>query len=484
MTLCLSLAAAASGQCGLQQVQLSQVDGGVNGVATAGGATYITGYFDFQPSATLHCMAVANGTGWSPVGIGLQGAPAWATFPPIPFGAALEPIGGGSAAVVVGGQFTTAGGVQANGIAIYDGTVWSSMGSGSNGVVRALAADGQGGVYAGGEFTTMGGVVVNRVAHWNGSSWSSLGAGANARVDAMAVLADGSLVISGSFQVVDGTPAPGLARWDGAAWSTFAGISLPPSFSYSLAAGPNGDLFVGGSLLVGAQPSSLARWDGSSWHSLLPGTTYGPQALEVLPDGSLIVQTPSGISRWSSGAWSTLASAVGTTVAMEANDAGALYIGGVFSAIGNAAITYVTRWEAPCPAQVDPAGSGCSWSGGAAVLEAESPAWVGSTYRAHGIDLPPNALAASVYGFASATAPLFHFLPMTGPNCWSHTSADFIELALPSGGAVETDEPLPSDPALQGASYFHQLVVFELDAQGVCIGITSSNALELTIGVF
>ena len=95
-----------------------------------------------------------------------------------------------------------------------------------------------------------------------------------------------------------------------------------------------------------------------------------------------------------------------------------------------------------------------------------------------------TAVAASVYGFAQTTASLGTFLPMTLPGCFSHTSADFIELALPNAGALETDEPLPNDPALQGVSFYHQLVVFELDAQGVCVGVSATNALELTLGVF
>ena len=464
---------------------LSQVDGGVNGAVTVAGTTYITGYFGHQASSVFHGIAAANGNGWAALGSGLEGVPTWGTFPPVAFGLAIEALGGTSSSVVVGGQFSTADGVPTNGIARYDGVSWSAMGSGVDGVVRALAADGNGGVFAGGEFTTVDGVAANRVAHWNGSSWLALGTGVTgpgARVDAMAVMADGSLVISGGFQNVGAAPAPGIARWDGSAWSTLPGIVLPASFGYTLAASPNGDLFVGGTIQLGAQTSSLARWDGATWQSLLPGSTSGPRALAVLPDESLAVQTPSGLSRWRDGQWSTIASLVGTTTALHASDDGELHVGGVFSSIGGSGTTYVTRWETPCPAQVNLAGSGCSWSNGAAVLQTPSSAWLGGTYRARGVDLPPNALAASVYGFSDPSAPLWNFLPMTGPNCWSHTSADFVELAIPSAGVVATDEPMPSDPALQGNSFYHQLVVFELDAQGACVGITSSNALQLTFG--
>jgi hypothetical protein len=57
-----------------------------------------------------------------------------------------------------GGGFTTAGGNAANNIAKWDGTGWSSLGSGMNGYVSALAVSGST-LYAGGGFTTAGGKV-------------------------------------------------------------------------------------------------------------------------------------------------------------------------------------------------------------------------------------------------------------------------------------------------------------------------------------
>jgi hypothetical protein len=77
-----------------------------------------------------------------------------------------------------GGDFTTAGGVSANGIAKWNGTTWSALGSGMNefGTVRALAVSGTD-VYAGGSFATAGGVSANCIAQWNGSAWRALGSG-------------------------------------------------------------------------------------------------------------------------------------------------------------------------------------------------------------------------------------------------------------------------------------------------------------------
>lgn len=77
--------------------------------------------------------------------------------------------------VYAGGSFNTAGDSSANYIAKWDGTTWSTLGSGMNGFVTALAVAGNGDLYAGGNFTTAGGVSANRVAKWDGSTWSRSG---------------------------------------------------------------------------------------------------------------------------------------------------------------------------------------------------------------------------------------------------------------------------------------------------------------------
>ena len=78
----------------------------------------------------------------------------------------------------LGGYFTTAGGMPANYIAKWDGSAWSALGSGMNGVVYALAVSGTD-LYAGGYFTSAGGVAATNIASWNGSAWSALGSGMN-----------------------------------------------------------------------------------------------------------------------------------------------------------------------------------------------------------------------------------------------------------------------------------------------------------------
>jgi hypothetical protein len=90
----------------------------------------------------------------------------------------------------VGGEFTIAGSVLANNVARWDGTSWSALGSGMEGYypeVYALAwDDAHGYLYAGGAFITAGGVVANNIARWDGTSWAALGSGTAGIVYALA----------------------------------------------------------------------------------------------------------------------------------------------------------------------------------------------------------------------------------------------------------------------------------------------------------
>jgi hypothetical protein len=141
-----------------------------------------------------------------------------------------------------GGAFTNAGGVAANYIAKWNGSVWSPLGTGMNNQVRALAANGTN-LYAGGFFTSAGGGTANRIALWDGSAWSTLGSGMNDNVYALAVMG-GYVYAGGHFTNAGGTSANYIARWNGSTWLAMgSGVS---SDVRTLAADNSGHLFLGG----------------------------------------------------------------------------------------------------------------------------------------------------------------------------------------------------------------------------------------------
>ncbi len=81
--------------------------------------------------------------------------------------------------LIVGGNFTLAGGDTANFIARWDGVSWHPIGGGMGGDdyedhwVTALTEYG-GDLVAGGFFTTAEGLIVNRIAAWDGDTWRPL----------------------------------------------------------------------------------------------------------------------------------------------------------------------------------------------------------------------------------------------------------------------------------------------------------------------
>jgi len=92
---------------------------------------------------------------------------------------------------------------------------WVSMGGllGANSLVYSAVADGAGNLYIGGMFDAIGNTLATGVAKWNGSSWSSLGSGMSP-VYALAVLGN-TLYAGGWFTMAGGTNVNYIAQWDG-----------------------------------------------------------------------------------------------------------------------------------------------------------------------------------------------------------------------------------------------------------------------------
>lgn len=165
----------------------------------------------------------------------------------------------GGPVLYVGGKFSAIASAAASGVARWDGSEWSSVGTGV-GVPGAYAvhalAEFDGGLVAAGAFAEAGGAPAVGVAHWDGAAWHALGAGLSVgAVRALAVY-QGELVAGGSFIRSGGVPMAGLARWDGATWQAL-GSGVSGEIRALLSA--HGLLYIGGSFTaIGGQTASNA----------------------------------------------------------------------------------------------------------------------------------------------------------------------------------------------------------------------------------
>lgn len=214
----------------------------------------------------------------------------------------------------VGGNFTTAGGNTANHIAKWDGSAWSPLVSANNGVngingmVSALTVIGTD-LYVGGWFTSAGGIPALNIAKWDGSNWTALGSGISAvgAINALTVMGNDIYATSYISDSALGGPGHIIAKWNGSSWSHFS--TMNDYVSTFLVDGTN--LYAGGQFtMIGTVAANhIAKWDGTNWLALGSGTDYyiGGSGLQML--------------------------------------AGKLYVGGKFSTAGGNAANHIASWN-------------------------------------------------------------------------------------------------------------------------------------------
>ena len=274
------------------------VDGTVYALAVASnGDVYAGGVFTRAGGTAANYVAKWDGMAWNALGTGTANGVATANGLNTVILALVVASNGD---VYAGGVFTQAGGVAANYVARWNGTAWSPLGTGAaNGVddyTEVLALNDNGELYVGGDFTQAGGVAASRVAKWNGTTWSSLGTGAanglNGSIIALAV-SGSNVYVSGYFYQAGGVAANNVAKWNGTTWSALGtGVNDPVSVSVSaLAIGNNGDLYAGGrfSQAGGVPARYVAHWNGTAWSALGTGLNAPVHALAKGANGSLYV---------------------------------------------------------------------------------------------------------------------------------------------------------------------------------------------------
>jgi len=163
--------------------------------------------------------------------------------------------------LVVGGNFTSAGGTACGGVAEWDGSGWSALGDGPGGDVQALAIH-RGDLYASGALTGAGPYTGEGVKRWKDGKWAGLGL-LNTQVTTLASYANRLVIggLAGTDRFVPGSL--GLVAYDDGQWTGFGtGLAGTPFVLCQW----GGDLVVAGEFdHAGGVPAfSIARWAGGA----------------------------------------------------------------------------------------------------------------------------------------------------------------------------------------------------------------------------
>lgn len=444
---------------------------------------------------------------------------------------AVSDIAAAADQVVIGGWFQQVASTPATGIAVRRSGVWSALGGGVDGNVNVIHRATNGDWIVGGWFTQAGTVAANHIARWDGAMWHALGdpgsevlaivelptgeivVGTDAWVlrwngthwGVMAPFGARSLAVLPNGDIVAGTVGPGpkvLRHLGGGTWSAL-GTGLPGSTLFEsideLRVLANGDLLAGGSFGSGplTLPANLARWNGVAWTVMGQGVLSHVTDIDVLPNGDWLVthvgrdwsnQPHVSPSRWNGTTWTPVS---GLDVApwqqvesLAIDDFGEILVAGTFGSVQGTATGGIASLVAGCPASAVQVGAGCMGSAGPVVMHLQSRPWLGDAYRSRTTGLPAGSLAVAVFGLTTVTLPLASVLPQGLVGCTLHVSPDFLTVALPVASEVATTLPIPIAPVLLLQSFHHQVVPFELSATGAITGISSSDALRLTIGAW
>ena len=267
--------------------------------------------------------------------------------------------------VIAGGLFETAGGVAGtNGIARYNPTsgIWSAMGTGINidGAIFALAVLPGGDVIVGGSFTTAGGIAASRIARCNPTSglWSAVGTGININggVYALAVLPGGDVIVGGNFPTAGGVAARNIARCNPTTgiWSAL-GTGIIGNVNALLVL-PGDDVIAGGSFNTagGVAASRIARCNPTAgvWSALGVGVNSSIFAVAGLPGGDVIAGggfttaggvTANNIARYFLGASAPSINTQPVPVATVASNSAVFYCGATAGIASTGTLTYQWR---------------------------------------------------------------------------------------------------------------------------------------------
>ncbi len=267
------------------------------------GTLYVTGFFRKAGGSIVNGIAKWVGNDWVAVGTGLS----YTGDPGSGIGMGMEVMGN---ELYLYGVFDSIDGVEANGLAKFDGKHWSAVHnfphfntspSNPNRIVDAEWYHGE--LYVGGAFQKAGSnPSIWGITKWNGTDWVAVDVGLTGLNPAVSSLLiyDDKLIIGGHFNpYVNAGSFPGdnVTSWDGNAWDTLrGGVSLhTTSGSVDGAFVYRDELYVFGNFdKAGDVPTkNIAKWNGESWCGMGLDNDFFLRSMAIVND-TIFVAFPSG----------------------------------------------------------------------------------------------------------------------------------------------------------------------------------------------
>jgi uncharacterized delta-60 repeat protein len=209
--------------------------------------------------------------------------------------------------ILVGGSFTTVGGVTRNRIARLnsDGTLDTAFNPNLNSTCNTINVQSDGKILIGGVFTTVGGVTRNRIARLNsdGTLDTSFNPNSSGAVLSAVIQPDEKIIIGGYFETIGGVTRNRIARLnsDGTLDTAFNPILTPAFYDFyvrQVALQADNKIIIVGKFSavsdVARPEAARLNSDGTLDMNFVPlfpeegGLEEGPEACLVLPNGSII----------------------------------------------------------------------------------------------------------------------------------------------------------------------------------------------------
>ena len=261
----------------------------------------------------LNYIGIWDGENWESLGDGMDGA-------------VIDIAVNSQGHIYAVGGFQNAGGESANRIAVWKNGAWEPLGDGLSSQygfsVNAVVVSGDDNVYVGGEFTWAGGVTVNGIAMWDGEEWHSLGDGVRdqynspGNIRAMQIHSDGSLYVGGQITWADTVNVRNLARWDGERWHDVGGGAGDTWRSVNTIFIKDNDLYVGGDFnSVGGgslDANFIAKWDGENWSAFGDGPSDHVRSITLDDEGTLYIGGSFLFRYWDGEKWIEAGGGIGS----------------------------------------------------------------------------------------------------------------------------------------------------------------------------